>query len=159
MNVALGRPRRRTNYFFWEMASRDPSRVTAIPSELSRGSSQGAKVWSRIINTANNTVLWRERDIKADLSDADKCSAFFAGTIEYAVFPHARCPQFAASLGIRNRTLAWQRVVKDIKANVGGGGRMLADCLGEIAIVFARAFAALGSYCFLLYITPDKAEE
>ena len=58
--------------FFWEMAARDPSCVLAIISELLREDPEGAILRSGIINAVNNTVFARERDLKADLSDADR---------------------------------------------------------------------------------------
>ena len=58
--------------FSWEMASRDPPRSIAILSESLREDPHGAELWSGVLNAATNTVLARENDLKADLSDADK---------------------------------------------------------------------------------------
>ena len=43
------------------------------------------------------------------------------GALEFATSPHARRPQFAAPLGIPNRMPAWQKVVTEIRENVGDG--------------------------------------
>ena len=54
------------------------------------------------------------------------------GALEFAIFPHAHCPQYAAPLGIRNRMPAWQWVMTGIRENVGDGYGLHAYCLGAI---------------------------
>ena len=50
-------------------------------------------------------------------------------------------------------------MVQDIYENAGDGEWMHADCIGEIADIFARTFAAMGNCRSPLYITPLMAVE
>ena len=57
--------------------------------------------------TLEGVARTSRRALEAEISAADKYFAFSRGALEFAIFPHARCPQFAASPGIYNRMLAW----------------------------------------------------
>ena len=72
--------------------------MVAALSAVLRGNPHGEELRSGIANAARNTVFLRERDLKADLSDADRYVAFFKGALEFAIFPHARCLPYAASV-------------------------------------------------------------
>ena len=93
---------------FLKMASRDPSRVITHLMDMLRENPHGEESRSGILGSVDNTASAREHDLKADLSDADKYFACFTGVLEFAISPRDRCPQYAASHGVRNRTLAWQ---------------------------------------------------
>ena len=111
---------------------------------------QGEELRLGIVSAVDAAVFACEHDRRADLSDADKYLAFFKGALEFVTCPHVRRPQYVASFGIRNRMLAWQRVVTEARENVGGGDWMHADCLGALADTFARTFALMGNCRFAL---------
>ena len=54
---------------------------------------------------------------RANLADSEKYVEFLLGTLEYALFPHARRPNFAAVFGIHNRDVARNWVCEKIKTN------------------------------------------
>ena len=81
------------------------------------------------------------------------------GFLEYALFPDARRPNFAASLGIENRDVAWGWITDQIKQNAMADARAQAPDLSKIATIFARAFTLMGKCRFPVYISKTKAEE
>ena len=110
------------------MASRNPARPFAALSDMLRDSTQGEAVWSGIVDGVQAAVYPRERDLQAAPSEAGKYGAFFRGALEFAILPYARCPQYAASLGMRNRMLAWQWAAKEIRDNVDACGLLGVHC-------------------------------
>ena len=83
--------------------------------------SRGTGLCSCITNAINTPVFVGEREIVADLSDTGIYLKLFAGTLEYAIFPHARSPQYADRSGIHTRTNAWNGAAKEIRGNVSDG--------------------------------------
>ena len=131
---------------------RDPSRQLAGLSQLLRERPDGEALRSGFVNAVRITVFLRQRDPKADSSDAYKCLAFFKGTLGFSLFPHARCPQRAPSLGNHNRMLAWDWAASEIRTHVGDANRMHAASLDSIADTF------LGNCRFPLYVTGEMLQ-
>ena len=107
------------------MASGDPPRWTSQLARYLRGNPHGDAIWSCVISTINATVFAREHDLEADLSDTDVHLPFFAGALEYAIHPHARCLPHAGHLGLYTRANALNRATKEIKGNVRDGEWLL----------------------------------
>ena len=127
------------------MDSRDPSRLPAGLSQVLRERSDGAALWQGFTNKAQTTVFPGRRDLMADFSDAAKHLAFLQGTLEFALFPQARWPQRATSLGILNHMLAWEWAASEIKTHVGDLNWLRANSLDSIADIFSDAFALVGT--------------
>ena len=86
-----------------KMASIDPSRLISQLVRLLQDNPRNQDLLSCVANAINATVFSRGRDIKADLTDADKYLAFPTGTLEFSISPHARRPKRAELIGIRSR--------------------------------------------------------
>ena len=114
---------------------------------------------SGFVNAVRITVFLRQRDPKADSSDAYKCLAFFKGTLGFSLFPHARCPQRAPSSGNHNCILAWDWAASEIRTHVGDANRMHAASLDSIADIFSNAFALVGNCRSPLDISGEMAQE
>ena len=72
------------------------------------------------ISKVQSSFFTRTDPTKVDLSDSEKYLSFFLGTFEYALFPHARRPNFASALGNNYRDMVWNWVVTKTRNNVGG---------------------------------------
>ena len=142
----------------FEMASRIPSRLLAGISEVLRASPNAEQPWSGRISSVQTSVFARDDASGADLPDTEKYPSFFLGALEFAIFPHARRPQYAAASGINNRLLAWKWAASQIQDNVRDEQWMHANCLKDIADIFSRTFAMMGNCRFPLYITGELAE-
>ena len=124
-----------------------------------RERSDGAALWQGFVKAVQTTVLPGQRDLDADFSDATEYLAFFRGALESALFPHALCPQRAESLGISNRTSAWEWVAPETKTHVSDLHRLLADSLDSVAGIFSNASTLVGNYRPPPCITTDVAPE
>ena len=141
------------------MDSRGPSRLSAELSQVMRERPDGVVLRSGIVNAVQTAVFPRPQDLMAAFSDAAEYAAFLEGALELALFPHARLPQRATSLGIHNRTLAWDWVVSEIRTHVGAANWTHQDCFVSIADIFPNAVILTGKCRFPLYITGDVARE
>ena len=132
------------------MDSRGPSRLSAELSQVMRERPDGVVLRSGIVNAVQTAVFPRPQDLMAAFSDAAEYAAFLEGALELALFPHARLPQRATSLGIHNRTLAWDWVVAEIRTHLGDANWMHADSLDSIADIFSTALTLRGNCRFPL---------
>ena len=146
------------SFFFWwaagmynlfrltyngKRASGAPSRLIPQLATFLQGNCHGYEISSCAASTINCAVFAEERFIKADLSDANKYLACFAGALEYSVSPHFRRPQFADCLGNYNRTYARNWFTKEIEKNLGDSNCCAPKAWGP-ARMFLRAFSSLG---------------
>ena len=145
--------------FFGEMDSCDPSQLSEAPTQVLHERSGGAASWQGIIKAVQTTVFPARRDIKEDFSDEAKFSPFYQDALEFALFPHARCPQHAQPVGIFSRTLAWAWVASEIKPHVGDLNWSLAKSLEAAVGLPPNTFRLTGNCRFPHYITAGMAQE
>ena len=129
--------------FIGKMGPRIPSRLLAELSQTLRERSDGAAAWQGFVNAVQTTVFPGQRGLMADFSGAAKYFAFFQGTLEFALFPHARCPQHDESLGILNRALAWEWVGSETQTHMGDLNWLRYNSLDYIADIFSNAFTPM----------------
>ena len=139
------------------MDSQDPFRwISELTKDL-KDSPDGSTVWSCITNAVYSAFFARERDIKADLPYADTYATFFKGALYFAIFPYARCPQYADNLGIHGRMSAWNWISGRIRRDNEKGDWMHAGSLEAITDVFSSTSQLMGYCRFPLFITPTIA--
>ena len=106
LHVAFGWPRVRTTFSITHnprMASSDPSRLMSQWVTPLQDNPRGEGMWPCVTHAIKATVFSKERDIEADLTDADKYLASLTGTAESSIFPPARRRQHAELMGMRAR--------------------------------------------------------
>ena len=117
-------------------------------SEVLRASPDAAQPRSGLISSVQTSVFARDDASKADLSRTEQYLSFFSGTLEFALSPHARRPQYATASGMNNRLMAWKDAASQIQDNAGDGQWMHANCLTEIADISSRTFTMMGNCRF-----------
>ena len=93
------------------------------------------------------------------LSDSEKYVQFFMGVLEFALFPHARRPNSAASFSIENRDIAWRWTADQIKQNVMDENWVQEPNLSTTASIFARSFTLMSKCRSPLFIPKTEAEK
>ena len=88
-------------------------------SEALRASPDATQLRNGITSSVQSSFCSGPDSTKVVLSDSGKYLTPFPGTSEYALFRHARRPNFASPFGINNRDVAWSWAVMQIKTNVG----------------------------------------
>ena len=121
------------------LAPNVPSRLISQLANLLQNNPQRDETWSSITNAIISSVLAKEYDIRADLSDTDKYLAYFAGALKYSISPHARRPQHTDRLGIYTRVGAWNWATKTMKEDVGKVIGCMLTALGRLRM-FSHAF-------------------
>ena len=114
-------------------------------AEMLRSSPDAAHLRKSISSSVQTLVFPGPDPTNAVLSDTEKYLAFLLSTLEYALCPHARRPNFAASSGVKNRDIAWNWIASQIKTHVTGDGWMHSSSIVKIADIFARTFTMMGN--------------
>ena len=73
-----------------------------VIKEALRASADAARFWHKVTGDIDSANLQGPDQMDVVLSDSESYIQFCIGFLEYALFPHARRPNFAASLGIEN---------------------------------------------------------
>ena len=128
-------------------------------SQVVRERSGGAALWGGLVKVVHATVVPAHRDIKEELSDAAKYSPLRQGALDFALFPHARCPQHAEFAGILNRALAWDWVASEIKTHVVDSNCSHADSLDPMVDIFSNTFTLIGNCRCPFYTSAEMAKE
>ena len=87
-------------------------------AEMLRPSPDAAYLRISFSSSVQTSVFPRPDSADVVSTDSEKYLAFFLGTLEYALFPHARRPNFANSFGVNYRDIAWNWIVAQIKTHV-----------------------------------------
>ena len=143
---------------FFEMASQSSSRFPEQISDAMRASPDAAQLRNTVSCSVQTSFSPGPDPTDVVLSDTEKYLTFSLGTLEHALFPHARRPISPYSFGINSWDVAWNWVVMQIKTNVLDKGWMHSPSMAEIADIFAHTFAIMGYCRFPLHISKAKAD-
>ena len=156
MHVSFGWQRGyKTNLL--KMASPSSSRLVKVIKGALRASPDAARLWQKVNEEIESANLQGPDQMDVVLSDSEIYPQSFMSVLEYAIFPRARRPNFAASFGIENRDSAWGWTTDEIKRNVMDDTWAQAPSLSNVATIFARTFALMGKCRFPLYISQSQA--
>ena len=127
-------------------------------AEMLRPSPDAAHLWNSISYSAQTSVFPGPDPTDVVLSVTEKYPAFFLGTLEYALLPHARRPNFAASFGINNRDIDWKWMATQIETHVTDDAWAHSSAIVKIADIFARTYTMTGNCRFPHYFSKSEAE-
>ena len=88
------------------MASPSSARFVKVNKEALRAGPDAARFWHKVAEEIDSANLQGPNRMDVVLSDSENYIQASMGFLEYALFPHARRPNFAASFGIQNRDIA-----------------------------------------------------
>ena len=124
-----------------------------------RVSPDAARFWAQASEEIQSPFSLGPDRIDGGSSGAEKNLQFFAGALEYAIFPHARSPMFAKSFGVENRDMAWGWITDQITKKAAGANWIQAPNLSKIADISARTMELVGQRRFPLRISKSQAEK
>ena len=149
----------RTYDNFLRMAPRTPSRPLRQISAALRAGPDAAHLRNSLSSSAQSSFFAGPDPTNVAPSDSEKYLTFLSGTLEYALFPHARRPIFASAYSVDNSVVARNWVALQIKNNAMDKNWTRSQSVAKIADIFARAFAVMGNCRVPLSISRTEAEE
>ena len=139
------------------MASHSSSHPVALIPDALRASPDAARLWTHASEEIQSSVGLGTGKMDAGFSGAEEYIQFFMGTLEYAIFPHARSPVCAKSLGAANRGMARGWITDKITKNAMDANWIQAPNLSKIAGIFARTVVLMGKCRYPEYISKSRA--